>query len=54
MVWVVVRETDEVTSTGVMKDIVEVTTLSVNITNDLTERERERELKILYYRTWGK
>ena len=39
----VVRETDKVTSTSMMKDVVEVTTLSVNISNNLRERERERE-----------
>ena len=33
----VVRETDEFVSKGMMKDIVEVTTLSVNISHHLQE-----------------
>ena len=41
VVWVVVRETDEVTPTGVMKDVVKVTTLSMNVTNHLNHGERE-------------
>ena len=46
MVWVIVWETDEVTPTSVMEDIVEVTTLAMDITNNLRERgERERERK---------
>ena len=35
MVWVVVRETDHVTSTCVVEDIVEITALSVNIPHNL-------------------
>ena len=46
VVWVIVWETDEVTPTSVMEDIVEVTTLAMDITNNLRERgERERERK---------
>ena len=48
MVWAIVGETDEVTSICVMKDVVEVTTLAMDITYHLhedkeKERERERE-----------
>ena len=49
MVWVIVRETDEVTSIRVMKDVVKVTALSVDVTYHLRvrrerkEREKERE-----------
>ena len=42
VVWVIVGETDEVTPTSVMEDIVEVTTLAMDITNNLREREREK------------
>ena len=44
MVWVIVGETDEVTSICVMKDVVEVTTLAMDITYHLHEdEERERD-----------
>ena len=44
VVWVIVMDTDEVTPTSVMEDIVEVTTLAMDVTNNLRERgERERE-----------
>ena len=42
VVWVIIRETDEVTPTSVMKHIVEVTTLAMDVTNNLRGRE-ERE-----------
>ena len=46
MVWVIVRETDEVTSIRVMKDVVKVTALSVDVTYHLrVRRERKRERK---------
>ena len=39
MVWVVVRETDHVTPTCVVEDIVEITALSVNIPHNLHEED---------------
>lgn len=43
MVWVAVGETDKMTATSVMKDIVEITTLTMNVTNHLiNNRERNR------------
>ena len=48
MVWAIVGETDEVTSICVMKDVVEVTTLAMDVTYHLHEdEEREREMTIL-------
>ena len=46
MVLVIVRETDEITPTSVMKHIVKVTTLAMYVTNNLRERGREREMTI--------
>ena len=43
VVWVAVRKTDKMTATGVMKDIVEITTLTMNVTNHLINKEIERE-----------
>ena len=43
VVSVIVGETDKVPPTSVMEDIVEVTTLAMDITNNLRETERERE-----------
>jgi hypothetical protein len=42
VVWVIIRATDEITPTSVMKDIVEITTLAVDVTYHLMEREREK------------
>ena len=49
MVWVVVTETDHVTSICVVEDIVKITTLPMDVSYHLCmgreEREREREIE---------
>lgn len=44
-----VKKTDKMTATGVMKDIVKITTLTVNVTNNLINAcsMKEREMSII-------